>query len=139
MAVVIGTQHDAINQMSAPAMVEMVRERKQIRLGDAKRYAHSIPKDQRGGFCGCFMVRSPHCPGIPLGCTCPCVCGRCLWYEWFLCACKSDEPAAYSCTDLKGISYYLVKADAEKGTLACFSGMNLTDAKTNGCFCERVF
>jgi len=140
MAEVVGNQIGGQHQMSAPPMVEMVRERKPIRLGDAKKYAQSIPKDQRGGFCGCFVVRCTSCPGIPFWCTCPCVCGGCLWYQWFLCACTADEsePAAYSCTDLKGIEYYLVKADAERGTLACFSGMGMTAATTNSFVCEKV-
>jgi hypothetical protein len=124
--------------MSAPTFDEMVRDRAKITLGEAKKYANTIPEGKRGGFTGCYTVRSPSCPGCCLALACPLNLGCCLWYNTFMCACKDDAPAAYSCTDGKGISYYLVKVDAEKGTLAWFSHTDMHDDLKAGCFCERV-
>ena len=127
----------------APTFEEMVREKASITLGDAKRYAAALAPEKRRCACGCYACRSPSCP------TCCCLgppscllnLGCCLMYNPFLCACPDgDTPGAWTCTDMKGIMYFLVPVD-EKGTLAWFSEHALQgqgDALKVNCYCTKL-
>jgi hypothetical protein len=122
---------------AAPKFLEMVREHsKDVTLGEAKAFAATLPKDKQGCFSGCYTVRSPSCPGVPLYFACPLNVGCCLWYNWFFCACPSGDAGAYSCTDNKGITYYLVKVD-DKGTLGWFSDTSPKDDLKVSCYCDK--
>jgi len=102
----------------------------------------------------CYKIQSPQCPNVPLwafGCvSCPCnCCGACIWYNWFLCACKDGDgqnEKYFSCVDLKGIYYAVVpvRATDDNGrttdSLAFFSSSSgpTPDLKV-GCFCVPFF
>ena len=47
-----------------------------------------------------------------------------------------DTPGAWTCTDLKGITYDLVPVD-DRGTLAFFSTNAATDMR-NSCYCKKL-
>ena len=49
----------------------------------------------------------------------------------------SSTPGAWTCTDMKGVSYFLVPVD-EKGSLAFFSGFEVKDSQNAGCYCSKL-
>jgi len=63
--------------------------------------------------------------------------GCCLMYNPFLCACPDKTLGIWSCTDNKGITYYLIPVDKE-GSLAFFSDFNPKDSLKVSCYCNRV-
>ena len=104
----------------------------------------------------CFswaQVRCRSCPGCVLGYTCPVACGGCLWTPGCyygldccvglcFCTCRDEAtPGTFFCRDLKGNTMSLVKADAERGTLALFSENEFAgsrgDALEVSCYCEK--
>ena len=111
-----------------PDFKEMVRNFEPIRLGDAKEFASNLtPDQQKHPCCACFKIYctsvSKCCPKKCCSLSCNILCPCCLWYciPW-LCACKDTKnPGEFSCTDLKGNRYELVKVDAEYETWAFFS------------------
>jgi hypothetical protein len=116
-----------------------VRSFDRVTLGEAKRYAASLPPDQQG-VTGCYRVHClcPCCPQCALGFACPMqCCGRCLWTPGFFfgldafislcfCVCKENR-GNNSCVDMKGNTYALLKVDAENDTLAWFSSNECCD------------
>ena len=131
----------------APAFLDMVRAHEPITLGAARAYAAGLPPaQQKHPCCACRKCVCPTnsccCKGKCAGLSFNCAIGGCLWYSCFLCACTdSVHPGAYSCSDMKGNTYHVVKVDAEKGTWAYFSE-NTALAASKGdnlqvqCFCE---
>ena len=127
--------------MSAPTFETMVREHGKIPLGDANKYAEALASEKQRTACGCYVCYSPSCPSCCLGVSCLLnLCGGCLMYNPFLCACPGTIPGTWTCTDMKGIVYFLVPVD-EKGTLAWFSEHSLQgqgDALTPNCYCSKL-
>ena len=64
-----------------------------------------------------------------------------MMYNPFMCACPDgDTPGGWTCTDMKGIMYFLVPVD-EKGTLAFFSEHALQghgDTLEASCYCTKL-
>ena len=134
------SEANASESLVAPGIDAMVRERGYITLGEAKRYATSLPRESRRAACGCYVCHSPSCPGSCLGVSALLNFYCCLLYNPFLCACPADVPGAWTCTDMKGIKYDLVPVD-ERGTLAWFSGHLLQaggDATKVSCYCTKM-
>ena len=114
-----------------PGFLDMVRVHGPITLGAARAYARKLdPAQQRHPCCACYKCVCPSngccCPGACVGLSCNVAFGGCLWY---------------SCSDLKGNEYNVVKVDAEKGTWAFFSenravGTYKGDNLQVGCYCE---
>lgn len=131
-------QAPMMNGDKAPSFDQMVRERAAVTLGEAKQYAAALPADKRRAACGCYTCYTPACPGC---CVVTCLvnfCGGCLMYNPFMCACPdSSTPGAWTCTDMKGVSYFLVPVD-EKGSLAFFSGFEVNDSQNVGCYCSKL-
>jgi hypothetical protein len=132
---------------AAPGFIEMVRAHGPITLGTARAYAAGLPAAQQSH--SCCACRKCVCPSN--GCCCKgkcaalslnCGIGGCLWYACFFCVCKdSAHPGAYSCSDMKGNTYNMVKVDAEKDTWALFSeNVALSPSKGDNlavqCYCE---
>lgn len=131
-----------------PDFKEMVRNFEPIRLGDAKEFASSLsPGEQKHPLCACFKVHctstsrccAKKCFGLSCNIRCPC----CLWYciPW-LGACKDTKnPGRFSCIDLKGNRYELVKVDAENQTWAFFNDNVYLNPKGNdlkaSLYCKR--
>lgn len=136
---------------TAPDFQEMVREFGPITLGEARRYAATLPPEQQGlTNCVCYKVRFACCPGCVAGCACPINCCCCVWTPaslylldfltgLFFCVC-SEGSGQYSCSDMKGNSYHLFKVDGETGTLAWFSDNEACSKGDNlkvSVYCER--
>ena len=137
-----GLAQNMSKKESPPSFQEMVRERGPVDLQEARRYAASLPSHQQG-IGGCYKVRCTCCPGCVAGYACPVQCGGCVWTPACfymdlcigLCFCNCADPTspgAYTCTDLKGIQYDLVKVDGESGTLAYYSAKS-----TPSLYCEK--
>ena len=125
----------------APTFEQLVREKAPVTLGDARAYAADLPPEKRRCACGCYACRSPSCPTCCSGATCLLNFGGCLMYNPFMCACPDgDTPGGWTCTDMKGIMYFLVPVD-EKGTLAFFSEHALQghgDTLEASCYCTKL-
>ena len=129
----------------APAFLNMVRAHESITLGDARAYAAALPVDRQSHpCCACRKCVCPTsascCKGKCAALSCNLATGACLWYGCFFCVCK-DGPGSYSCTDLKGNAYNMVKVDAERDTWALFSenahlGASKGDKLAVQCYCE---
>lgn len=120
-----------------------VMQKGKISLKEAKEFAASLPADEIPTACGMYTCYSPQCPTMCLGC--PCLvncCGSCLWYNTFMCACPAPGPGGmWTCTDLKGINYWLVPVD-RAGSLGFFSYHPFASGDTNpdaGCYCVKMF
>ena len=136
------------DQNDAPAFLTMVRDHGPITLGEARKYAAALPPNkQKHPCCACYKCVCPTqdgvcCKGQCVSLSCNMALGGCLWYSCFLCACiDSAHPGSYSCSDMKGNDYNLVKVDADKGTWAFFSqnavvGANNGDNQKVKCYCE---
>lgn len=124
--------------VTAPAKLERsgnakfvadVRCVSKITLGEAKAYAAGLsPVQHRFGACKCFSMKCPvgarYCAGKLVGWTCPINwCGSCICTPCLVCMCAPDAavPGVWSCVDLKGNFYALVKVDVERDTWAWFS------------------
>ena len=127
-----------------PGFTEMVRTAGPITLGDARKYASSLPADKKKmSCCACKKVRCSTegccCKGGCVALSCNLLCGRCLWYGCWYCACKHGDDGEYNCTDLKGNFYVLVPVN-ESGTLACFTENTHISSKGEElkvqCYCE---
>jgi len=127
--------------MSAPTFDAIVRDHGYITLGEGKAYASAIADEKRRTACGCYTCYSPACPGLCLGYSCLLnFCGGCLMYNPFLCACPDEIPGTWTCTDMKGIVYFLVPVD-EKGTLAFYSEHAMQESGDSlkvSCYCNKV-
>lgn len=132
---------------AGPHFEEMVRRDGPITLGDAKAYMGSLSTDQKKHpCCGCYTVRCPAssscCPGSCVGVTCNSSCGDYLWYCCFFGACYNNDTGMYSCTDLKGNDYVMVKVDKENEKWAWFSENTLVNRKGDerevSCFCVKT-
>ena len=132
-------QAPMMNGDKAPSFDEMVREHAAVTLGEAKQYAAALPAEKRRAACGCYTCYAPSCPGCCWGLSCLVnFCGGCLVYNPFMCACPdSSTPGAWTCTDMKGITYFLVPVD-EKGSLAFFSGFEAKDSQKTSCYCSKL-
>lgn len=135
----------------APLITEMVRDGP-MTLGAAQRLAAALPEDQKSrNISGCYKVRCASCPGCVAGCAVPLQCGGCVWTpaSFYLldlligmcfCNCADERnPGSFSCTDMKGNTYTLVKVD-ERGSLAWFSDNDACskgDDLRAGLFCEK--
>ena len=138
------------------SFTEMVDAREKITLGAAKQHAASLPEEQRRADCGCFKVRCIQCcgPNCVAGVSCFVPCGCCLWTPscyygldlliGMLMGCNCPEGSntgTYSCTDLKGNKFSLVKVDGDKGVYAWFSenewATSHGDTLENAVYCEK--
>lgn len=145
----------SVPRQESDAFLAAVRGGGKISYGEAKAYASSL---QQKSVCGCYKITvakgAACCGGRCVGYTCPIpCCGGCVWTPGFFCfldaliglcfcTCKDAQPDnAYSCTDMKGNFYALVRVDDEKGTLAWFSENRSLggkgDSMTNTCFCVK--
>ena len=151
-------QPDAQKGTPASDFVSRVRARDAIKLGEARAYAATLPHDTthpsgchrvycRQGACCC----PNRCVGYarPMRCSCCPCCSQCLWTPACfgcdlgigLCFCVQSDasPGTYSCTDLKGNFYALVRVDEKRGTLAWFSDnvvlKDNMDDTTVSCYC----
>ena len=129
----------------------MVRERKPITLAQAKANARQMSEFERKlPCCGCYNVQRPSNAECCAGNRCwyvvnvnffGCVTYCCTALCWPLCVCSDDEnnPGLYTCTDLKGIKYDIMKVNAEQGTLAWWSyslfDSTDVDEHENSCYC----
>ena len=130
----------------APSFEKMVRDNGPITLGEAKQFARTLPAEQQNHkCCACKKVvcSTGHscCPGSCVCCTTNVRFGKCLWYGQWFCACKSNaNPGTFSCTDLKGNIYNLVKVDGEKDKWAWFTENEYTKVQGDdlkvSCYCE---
>jgi hypothetical protein len=124
--------------------LQMVRDRQPITLEQAKGNARNMNNRSIG--CGCFSVQRPSNAECCTGNKCcytmtvPCIC--CIAYAPCMCVCSDEDntPGLYTCTDLKGVKYDLMKVDEEKGTLACWNYHPLTSQKAGdqhevSCYC----
>ena len=130
----------------APSFEQMVRANGPITLGEAKQYATQLPlEQQKHPCCACYKVTCPTngccCKGGCVGLSCNLLLGGCLWYGCWFCACNSaNNRGIFTCTDLKGNTYNVVKVDGQKAKWACFGENEY--AKTKGdqlpvtCYCE---
>ena len=126
-----------MNADKAPSFDEMVRECKGVTLGEAKQYAAALPAEKRRTACGCYTCSAPACAACCFPTCLVNFCGGCLMYNPFMCACPdSGTPGAWTCTDMKGITYFLVPVD-EKGSLGCWSGWEVKDSQTTGCYFSK--
>jgi hypothetical protein len=141
------TNEKAISE-PPPTFDTMVRENSPITLGAARAYAQKLPSDQqKHPCCACYKVRSPTnsccCKDRCVGLSCHLKLGNCLWYCWpWMCACNDKrEPSIYSCSDLKGNTYKIVKVSgSRRGKWACFTENALASSKGDdlevGCYFE---
>lgn len=141
----------------ALAFTEAVREKKPVTLAQAKVYNRSMrPEDRVLPCCACYNVHHPSnanyycctgnsclyslnitCFGCLFGCLTYC-CSPACW----LCVCSDNEnnPGLYTCTGDKGVSYNIMKVDAERGTLAWWSYNDAKgDENENTCYCLPLF
>jgi len=118
-----------------------VKEHGKITLGEAKAYANTLAPEQIYTACGCYVCYCPMCPSCCLGISCLInFCGCCLMYNPFMCACPEGSAGTWTCTDLKGVSYWLVPVD-DAGTLAWFSEGGCEGNGSNlgvGCYCTKL-
>ena len=133
-----------------PSFVEMVRDSGPITLGDARMFARNLPSNQqKHPCCACYKVRCPTngycCKGKCVGVSCHLAFGTFLWYCWpWMGACTdTHNPGTYSCSDMKGNTYNVVKVmEGERGKWAFFSENNLAmdpqgdDLNVVGCYFE---
>ena len=123
-----------MNADKAPSFDEMVREGKAVTLGEAKQYAAALPAEKRRTACGCYTCSAPAFAACCFPTCLVNLCGGCLMYNPFMCACPdSGTPGAWTCTDMKGITYFLVPVD-ENGSLGCWSGWEVKDSQKTGCY-----
>ena len=121
----------------------MVRENGPITLGDAKMYAGNLAADQqKHPCCRCYRVRCPTnsscCPGSCVCLTCNLSLFDCIWYSCFFGVCYKGN-GEYSCLDLKGNRYTLVKVDSGNERWGLFTENVIYDAQGDArevsCYC----
>ena len=130
---------------NADTFESKVTNRSKVTLREARTFAAALTEDKIQTACGCYVCYSASCPSVCLGCPCffNC-CGACLWYNPFFCACPAnspgDSPGEWKCTDLKGITYWLVPVD-EAGSLGWSSsdscGVSGSDPSV-ACYCVKM-